>query len=282
MRKLQGLFRLLRFELPLSAGVCVVLGQVLALGHFAPLLLTLKAFLSIFCISAAILVLNDCIDVETDRVNAPQRPIPSGAVRPAEALALAIALFAAGFVLGWRIGIAAFLCVLALAAIGYLYNRHFKKTGLPGNLMVSFSVGMTFIYGGISVGLTFDRMVWFFGLIAALVDLGEEIAADAMDAAGDRLIGSRSLAIRHGGRAALRVSACIFLLVLALTAVPFVLGWFRPVYLIAIGFMDLSIAISLHGLLKAGANGGRKYIRRLYLGATAGLVLFLLLRLAGV
>jgi len=282
MRKLQGLFRLLRFELPLSAGVCVVLGQVLARGQFASLVVTLQAFLSIFCISAAILVLNDCIDVETDRVNAPERPIPSGAVSPAEALALSISLFTGGLILGWTLGTPALLCVLVLALIGYLYNRHFKKTGLPGNLMVSFSVGMTFVYGGVTVGQPYNRMAWFFGLIAALVDLGEEIAADAMDARGDAMIGSRSLAIRHGSRAALRVSACLFGLVIVLSAVPFVLGWFRPLYLLPIAVMDLAIALSLYHLLKAGPGQGRKYIRSLYLGATAGLVLFLLLRLAGV
>ena len=62
---------------------------------------------------------------------------------------------------------------------------------------------MTFIYGGVSVGMPSNRIVWFFAVIAALIDLGEEIAADAMDMAGDRLIHSNSLAIRHGSRTAL-------------------------------------------------------------------------------
>ena len=35
MSKIKGLLKLLRFELPFSAGVCVVMGQMLALGEFA-------------------------------------------------------------------------------------------------------------------------------------------------------------------------------------------------------------------------------------------------------
>lgn len=59
---------------------------------------------------------------------------------------------------------------------------------LVGNLMVSFSVGMTFVFGGIVVDRGANFGVWWFGAIAVLLDLGEEIAADAMDAEGDSLI----------------------------------------------------------------------------------------------
>ena len=163
MKKITGLFRLLRFELPFSAGVCVVMGQLLALGGFAPVSRTLTGFLSIFCVSSSILVLNDYFDVESDRINAPHRPIPSGLVTPQEALFLSILLLAIGVIFSYLINAVALACAAGLLIIGFLYNRRFKKSGLPGNLMVSVSVGMTFIYGGISAGRPFNKMVWFFG-----------------------------------------------------------------------------------------------------------------------
>ena len=85
MNKIIGLLKLLRFELPFSAGVCVVMGQLLALREFASILITIFGFASVFLISASILVLNDYFDVETDKVNAPHRPIPSGLVSTNEA-----------------------------------------------------------------------------------------------------------------------------------------------------------------------------------------------------
>jgi len=281
MKKLKGFLALIRFELPLAAGICVVLGQLFALGEFATLNLTVTGFFSVFLISASILVSNDYFDIETDKINAPHRPIPSNLVSPAEALLLAITLLITGLVLSYLISIAALFFSVGLTIIGFLYNRKFKKHGLAGNLMVSFSVGMTFIFGGLSVGLPFNKIVLFFAVIAALIDLGEEIAADSMDVKGDLLIDSNSIAIKHGKEKALRVSAFIFLLVILLSLIPFLLQWFSIIYLIPIAIMDFSIGYSAIRLLKSKDEEGRKYIRLLYLGATSGLVIFLIMRLMG-
>ena len=281
MIKLKGLFGLIRFELPLAAAICVILGQLFALGYFAPLILTISAALSVFFISASILVSNDYFDIETDKINAPHRPIPSGLVSPAQALAFAVLLLLSGLILSLTISIAAFLFSMGLTIIGLLYNRKFKKHGLLGNLMVSFSVGMTFVFGGLSVGMPFNKVVLFFAVIAALVDLGEEIAADSMDVKGDKLIDSKSIAIRHGKEKALRVSSFIFILVILLSLIPFLLQWFSLVYLIPIAFMDIFIGYSTYRLVRSKDEEGRKYIRLLYLGATFGLVVFLVMRLMG-
>ncbi len=281
MKKLKGLFNLIRFELPFSAGVCVLMGQMLTLGEFASAFLSISAFLSVFFISASILVLNDYFDIETDKINAPHRPIPSGLVSATEALRLSIFLLAVGLVLSLTISVLAFVCSAALLIIGFLYNRKFKKSGLPGNLLVSFSVGMTFIYGGVSVGLPFNKIVLFFGLIAALIDLGEEIAADAMDAKGDMLINSKSLAIKFGRETALKVSAYIFLCVILLSFVPFFITWFSPIYLFPILLMDIAIGYSTLKLLKSRNDEGRKYIRWIYLGGTFGLIVFIVMRITG-
>lgn len=279
MKKIKGLFKLLRFELPFSAGVCVVMGQLLALGEFASIRETALGFFSIFFISASILVLNDYFDVESDRINAPHRPIPSNLVTASEALLLSITLWFFGLILSYLINFTALSITAILSIVGFLYNRKFKKSGLPGNLMVSFSVGMTFIYGGAAVGLPFNKMVWFFGLIVALINLGEELAADAMDMQGDALLNSKSLAIKYGKHTALRTSGYIFTFVILLTSIPFILKWFESIYLVPILFMDGVIGYFSYKLLESDNEQGRKYIRWIYLGATFGLVLFIVIRL---
>lgn len=67
---------------------------------------------------------------------------------------------------------AGLLCAGILLPIGFLYNRRFRKSGLPGNLMVGFSVGTKFVYGSISVGMFLCRTVWFFAVISAWIDPG--------------------------------------------------------------------------------------------------------------
>ena len=279
IKKIIGLFRLLRFELPFAAGVCVVMGQLLALGTFASMPQTIFGFWSVFFVSASILVLNDFFDVETDMVNSPTRPIPSKLVTKSEALLFSLLLLFSGLALGCLIGVTAFVVTVLLTAIGFLYNRFFKKNGLPGNLLVSVSVGTTFIYGGISAGLPFHKLVWLFAAIAALVDLGEEIAADAMDIEGDILIDSNSLAIRYGKRTALTISSGIFGVVILLTALPFILDWLPALYLLPIIVMDAAIAYSTIRLLRSRDQEGRKFIRWIYLGSTLGLLVFIVMRL---
>lgn len=282
MKKLKGLFRLIRFELPFAAGICTIVGMLLASGSRVDAAIAAAAFASVFLVSASILVLNDYFDVETDRINAPGRPIPSNLVTPFEALLFSMLLIAGGLSTGLLISINSFVICIILAAIGFLYNRYFKKSGLPGNLMVSFSVGMTFVFGGAAAGDPFGKPVILFALIAALIDLGEEIAADAMDAEGDKLINSASIAIRRGRSFAIKLSSYIFFTVIALTFLPFIFGWFSLFYAIPLGIMDMLIALPLYKLLKSIGEEGRKYIRLIYLGANFGMLVFLVMKLIGI
>lgn len=145
--------------------------------------------------------------------------------------------------------------------------------------MVSFSVGMTFIFCGIAVGKPFAVPVWFFALWAFFINLGEEIAADAMDAAGDRHTGSRSLAVLYGSKHALKVSSAIFLFVIAASSLPFIFGWLDLVFLPPILFSDAVILISSIQLLNPKTQDSRKRIRWIYLSGLVAMLAFLVIHL---
>jgi geranylgeranylglycerol-phosphate geranylgeranyltransferase len=196
-----------------------------------------------------------------------------------DVLLLSGAVTLAGLSIGFLISPAALLLALLVWSVGFLYNWRGKKAGLPGNLMVSFSVGMTFIFGGLVVGQPWAVSVWFFALLAALINLGEEIAADAMDAAGDRQTGSRSLAVTLGPETALKISAAIFLFAVIASLLPFFLGWLAWIYLPPILLMDGVILYSTRKLVDAGSGNRRKYIRWIYLSALAAFLSFLLIHL---
>ena len=277
--RLRALLRLFRIELPFAAGVCVVLGQMLALGNRPTLTEAALGFLGVFCVSAAALIVNDYFDLESDRINAPDRPLPAGLVTERDVLLLftivTLVGFAAGFFLGWPA-----LAVLAgVWGVGLLYNWRLKRTGLPGNLMVSFSVGMTFVYGGVVVGKPFEPVVLLFALLVSLINLGEEIAADAMDMVGDRHAGSRSLAVRLGPEGALKVSASIFFVVVVVSVLPFMFGRLEWVLFVPIAFMDAVIVYSTVRLLDARITNRRTYIRRIYLSGTVALIIIVAMRM---
>jgi len=212
-----------------------------------------------------------------DKVNAPQRPLPSGIVSPAEALLFAAFTMLAGLVAALAISVPAFVISVIFGAIGILYNWKYKQAGLLGNLMVASSVGITFILGGLAVGQPFNPIVWFFGLTAFLIDFGEEIAGDAMDIEGDKKRASKSIAIVRGKKFALRISAGTFLLVFLISFIPYFMGWLGIVYLFTICAANAITLISTFKLLKSQTPAeGRKYMRFIYIGATLGMLAYIL------
>jgi geranylgeranylglycerol-phosphate geranylgeranyltransferase len=276
-KKVLGLARLFRFELPFAAGVCVVLGTVLALRQFPDLSLLVLGFSSVFFTSAAALILNDYFDIESDKLNAPDRPLPSGLVTKQEVLILSIIVTLLGILTSALIGLPAMVTLVLVWFVGFLYNWRLKKAGILGNLMVSTSVGMTFIYGGIVVGKPFEPIVWFFALLVALINLGEEIAADAMDIAGDSHARSRSLAVLFGPEQALKISGVIFSIVVAISFLPVLLGWLGLIYLLPIFLMDGVILFSTKQLLNSKLANRRKYVRWIYLSGLAALIVIILM-----
>lgn len=277
--RLHGLFRLFRFELPFTAGVCVVLGQFLALEAIPQVHQMVLGFLSFFFISAAALILNDYFDLAIDRVNAPHRPLPAGLVTKRDVLILSSVVTLLGFLASLLIGSLALATTVVVWIVGFLYNWRFKRAGLIGNLMVSFSVGMTFVFGGIAVGQPTHIYAWWFGAIAALIDLGEEIAADAMDMDGDLLIDSRSLAIVYGRARALAISVAVFGVAILVSLAPFVLHAIAWIYLVPIAAMDIVISYSAIRLLNPASGNPRAYIRAIYLSGLVAVLGFIGLRL---
>jgi geranylgeranylglycerol-phosphate geranylgeranyltransferase len=281
-KKIRGFFLLVRFELPFSAGICVLMGELLALGKFPTIAQASLGFLSVFFLSASTLVLNDYFDLASDKINAPHRALPAGLVTKRDVVVLSCVMTLFGFIASCMISLVALWVGILVWVVGFLYNWRLKRTGFFGNLMVSFSVGMTFIFGGITVGLPFEKIVWLFGFITMFIDLGEEVAADAMDAGGDRQMGSRSVAILWGPTAALKMSAAIFLLVIVLSSIPFWLGWLGWIYAFPILFMDGVILYSVIQLLDSRKASGRIYIRWIYLSALVAMLLFILIRMLGI
>lgn len=278
-RKFIGLYRLFRFDLSFAAGTCVLLGELLAVGSLPSMQQAVFGFLSVFFISAAALILNDYFDIEMDRINAPQRPLPSGMVTRSDVIILFIFCTLAGSASSMILGIQAFLFVIFVWAVGFMYNWKLKRYGFVGNCFVAFSVGMTFIFGGVAVGRPFEMLVWFMGVVAFLIDLGEEIAADSIDVQGDRESGSRSLAVVLGPERAMRISAGVFSLVIVWSFVPFVFGWMEWPYLLPLTLLDLIIVFSTMKLLDPKTSKRLRYVRVIYLGGLGVIIMMMMLRL---
>jgi geranylgeranylglycerol-phosphate geranylgeranyltransferase len=281
-QKSRAMIQLIRPELPIAAGICVVVGQAVALGKFPPIAMLGLGFALGLFLSSSAMIFNDYFDLEVDRINAPHRPLPAGLLSQPEAIAFGVITAIIAFGIALLIHPIALALSLAAWVLGFLYNWKLKSAGLWGNLLVSTNVAMTFLMGGVSVGQAANPMVWLFALIAFCFDLAEEIAGDAMDMEGDQKRASKSIAIVYGKKPALRISGLLFAAMVLLTLIPALLGETSLGYWIPILLMDGVIVFFTTRLLKSHTpQQGRAAMRSLYLSASLGLVAFVVSRFTG-
>ena len=107
------------------------------------------ACLSVFIILSAGNVINDYFDYEIDKINKKNRPIPSGRIKRNSALYYSIALFLIGIALAFYLNFNNFILALINSGLLILYSYKLKGQPLIGNVIVSWLVGSTFIFGSL-------------------------------------------------------------------------------------------------------------------------------------
>ena len=198
MGRASGFLRILRPVNSVMLGVGVLVGVVITGGlrSSIPLEILTLAFITGFTLAGSAMVINDYFDREIDAVNEPSRPIPSGEVKPKEAVAYSLLLSGVGLV-------AAFLTSLPNLAIAVfswfvmmVYSAWGKRTGFLGNLMVSTCIGLPFIYGGVIAGNVSTSLL--FSALAFLSNTGREITKGIVDTEGDASRGVKTIAVAYG------------------------------------------------------------------------------------
>ena len=235
---LPGLLSLTRPVNSAVAGLAALLGYIVATGTLTPLSLVLFPIVAL--ITAAGNAWNDLCDLAIDRINRPDRPLPSGRVTPGAAGSLAGFLFAAGLFLAIPAGLPCVLIAVANSLLLLAYARALKRTALWGNVAVSYLSASIYPFGGALAGIgAMERTLPLAG-ITFLAMLSRELLKDAEDVAGDRAAGARTIPIAAGvKKTAVAAYACA-LAAIAVSLLPVVPWWGGP-YLAGIGAADMVI-----------------------------------------
>jgi len=179
--------------------------------------------------------LNDYFDRETDRVAHPRRPIPSGAVRPVQALWLSAGLFSAAQALSFVVSLWPVTIVAASILVMVAYEKFLKAEGFAGNLAISWLTGALFLFGGAAV----DRLdlAWILAALAFLATLGREIVKDIEDVEGDKGA-RRTLPMRIGSRKAGILASASFVIAVLLSPAPYLLDLLSWLYVPSVVVAD--------------------------------------------
>jgi geranylgeranylglycerol-phosphate geranylgeranyltransferase len=267
MGKVSGFIRLMRPINCAMMGFAVFVGAVLAHPQFSNFgwLGVLYGFVTGFMLTAAAMTINDYYDRAIDAINEPSRPIPSGTVSARQALAFVFVISAVGFVFAYLTSVLCLVVAIISWIVVVTYITAGKRSGLPGNFLVSACVAIPFIYGSITVLSQVPLSVLLFTLMAFLSNTGREITKGIVDVKGDKAEGIKTLAVRYGEKSAAVVASLFYVSAVALTPLPWILSlvsfWFIPLVLVT----DVGLVVSSALLLRDYSRENARKIKKLVL-----------------
>jgi len=143
----------------------------------------IMAAVTVLLITVSTNAWNDYIDIEIDRVNKPERPLPAGLISPRGALLFFIAGSALSLVTAAFINLPAFFIALGSNLLLYLYSWKLKCTVLWGNAAVATIIALCFIFGGVAAGNIQPVLMLAVSVFFAM--MGREILKTMADYKGD-------------------------------------------------------------------------------------------------
>jgi geranylgeranylglycerol-phosphate geranylgeranyltransferase len=233
------------------------------------LLNLMYGFTTGFMLTAASMSINDYNDRVIDAVNEPNRPIPSGLIKPREALAIAVILTAIGFTAASLTNVFCFVIAIFASIVSVSYTTFGKRSGLPGNLLVGAFGVIPFLYGNYVVASTIDLKIVIFASMAFLSITGREITKGIVDVEGDKTQNVKTLAVRFGEKNAAIAATVFYLIAVSLSPIPWLLGLVSVFFIPLVATTDLGLLASSLMLLRDHSRGNARRIKKT--------VLFLLL-----
>jgi geranylgeranylglycerol-phosphate geranylgeranyltransferase len=243
MKQIKALYKLMRPLTSLSGALAVLIGGYVAgTGAWDKIIM---ACVATFLIAGSANAWNDYRDVEIDRVNQPQRPLPAGLLSLNTAKYSSFVLTTASLVLAAFINIPAFLMVLFSNGLLYIYSYRLKSTVLMGNATVATISALSAVFGGVAAGNVWPTL-WLAVIIATAI-MGREVLKTLADYEGDLRQRCRTVATVWGRRPARVVFYLLAAATVMVMMIPHLFNVYRPVYayVVALGVYPVFFYILL-------------------------------------
>lgn len=153
LHKLAGYLRLMRPANILTAITDILAGIAIA-GFLASGLHDVQAVGQVICLAIAAIglygggvVFNDVFDAELDRLERPERPIPSGVISRGQAIVLGIYLLILGILAAFSVGELPGALATAVAISALVYDKWGKHNALLGPVNMGLCRGLNLLMG---------------------------------------------------------------------------------------------------------------------------------------
>lgn len=177
-------------------------------------------------------IVNDWFDRDVDRLNEPDRPIPSGRIPGRWGLWLASLWSALSLLAAAALGRWVFGAALAGVALSWAYSAppiRLKREGWAGNAAVAISYeGLAWFSGAaVLTGGFPDAQIVALAALYSLGAVGIMALNDFKSVAGDRVMSIRTLPVRYGVERAGRI-ACVIMAVPQIAVGALLIAWGTP------------------------------------------------------
>lgn len=226
MSQLKGLYKISRPMSTLSGALAVLLGGYVAgTGEWGNIFMAALVTTLISCSANA---WNDYMDIEIDKINQPQRPLPAGIISPKTAVIFAISTAFLSILLAALINLPALIIAIVSNILLFLYSWRLKSTVLLGNLTVAFISAMSAVFGGIAAG-NVGPSIWLAIIIATAI-LGREILKTLADYEGDLRQRCRTISTVWGRRPARIIFYILAWATIGTMLLPYLFRVYQPIY----------------------------------------------------
>ena len=228
--------------------------------------------LVVLCFAGASNILNDVLDINIDKINRPNRMLPSGHLKIQEALLLMSILYALGIMatsylhpVGQQIALALVLPLLAL------YTPLFKRLPFIGNLVVGAILGLVFIFTEGAIMGNVDKM-WIPFCLATTLSSVRELVKDAADMEGDAVGDLQTFPRKYGLITTLWLLRILTIALCFGAIIPWFEGWYGNYYLfLLIGGVALPSLYAVFILLQeTSSSEDYAIIAQIFKGTTIG------------
>ena len=229
--------------------------------------------IAVVCIAASGYVINNILDYEADRINAPNRLVIREKISEKSAYNLFFALniigVGIGFYIANKIDAPVFSAIFILtSALLYLYATYLKHIAIAGNLVISMLVGLVVLLPVIfdlypeltSENIENQRMLFntlvYYSLYAMLLNFVREVIKDQEDINGDYKTQSNTLPLLIGQKRT-NVFVFIFCLILLVFSIIFLgedLYHSTKAVVYALVFIIAPLLALVAGILKANSK----------------------------
>lgn len=229
------------------------IGALVASGGIPPLLPTVAATIVMYLVALFAYVYNDVRDIETDRINSCDRPLPSGRASKGQAMKLVIATAASALTIALLLDQRVFALACFGVVLGYIYSTpplSLKNRFLLKQTTASLWAAIASLGGGIAASGQITGMTLYAAILFFVYGMAFSPVADIGDIAGDRAAGKRTVAVVMGPSFTVKAGATMILSFALVTASVYSSLGFNLACPILVGALSLLATRTVWPLIK--------------------------------